>query len=142
MHEESPMATWLLKTEPDEFSWHELEARGAEGEVWDGIRNHQAAAYLRAMRKGDQAFIYHTGKEKRIVGIATVLEEAFPDVKDDTGRFVAVKVKAGKSLTVPVALATIKATPALHECVLLRQGRLSVLPISAAEWKAILTLSV
>lgn len=136
------MAGWLLKTEPDEFSWDALVARGAQGEVWDGIRNHQAAAYLRAMRKGDQAFIYHTGKEKRIVGIATVVKEAFADVKDETGKFVAVKVRASNALATPVTLATIKAAPGLADCVLLRQGRLSVMPISAAEWKAILKLSL
>ena len=134
------MACWLLKTEPEEFSWDALEARGAQGEVWDGIRNHQAAAYLRAMRKGDQAFIYHTGKEKRIVGIATVLQEAFLDTKDESGRFVAVKVRAAKALATPVTLATLKATPALKDCVLLRQGRLSVMPISEAEWQTILHL--
>ena len=134
------MACWLLKTEPEEFSWAALEACGAPGEVWDGIRNHQAAAYLRAMRKGDQAFIYHTGKEKSIVGIATVIAEAFADAKDDSGRFVAVKVSAAKALAKPVTLATLKATPALQDCVLLRQGRLSVMPITEAEWRSILPL--
>lgn len=135
------MAYWLLKTEPDEFSWRELQARGAKGEVWDGIRNHQAAAYLRAMHKGDEAFIYHTGKEKCVVGIAAVLKAAFLDPKDETGRFVAVKVRAVKALTTPVTLMTIKATPALKDCVLLRQGRLSVLPLSDVEWKTVIELS-
>ncbi len=135
------MAYWLLKTEPDEFSWQHLCAAGARGETWDGIRNHQAAGYLRRMRAGDEAFIYHTGKDKRIVGIAAVLGEAFADEKDETARFVAVKVRAVEPLAKPVTLATIKGTPALVEFVLLRQGRLSVMPVTAAEWQEIMRLS-
>lgn len=134
------MAHWLLKTEPEEFSFDQLRAAGARGETWDGIRNHQAAGYLRAMRKGDTAFVYHTGKEKRIVGVAEVLREAFPDQKDESGRFVAVTVRAREALKSPVTLAAIKAEPRLADFVLLRQGRLSVLPVSAAEWKLILSL--
>lgn len=135
------MAYWLLKTEPNEFSWDQLHACGARGEIWDGIRNHQAANYLRQMCKGDQAFIYHTGKEKRIVGIGEVLGAAFVDEKDQSGRFVAVKVRADKALAAPVSLATIKATPSLAQFVLLRQGRLSVMPVTSAEWQDILRLS-
>ena len=135
------MACWLLKTEPDEFSFEQLRTQGARGEIWDGIRNHQAAAYLRQMCKGDQAFIYHTGKEKRIVGIGEVMGAAFRDEKDETGKFVAVKVRALQPLATPVTLATIKNTPALAEFVLLRQGRLSVMPVSAQEWQAILQLA-
>ena len=136
------MAYWLLKTEADEFSWDQLRACGARGETWDGIRNHQAANYLRQMRKGDQAFIYHTGKEKRIVGIGEVLGAAFVDEKDDSGRFVAVKVRADKALATPVSLATIKTTPSLAQFVLLRQGRLSVMPVTDTEWREILKLSL
>ena len=135
------MAYWLLKTEPDEFSWQQLSACGARGEIWDGIRNHQAANYLRQMGKGDRAFIYHTGKEKRIVGIGEVLGAAFLDEQDESGRFVAVKVRAAKALATPVTLATSKATPSLAQFVLLRQGRLSVLPVTSAEWQEILRLS-
>ena len=135
------MAYWLLKTEPDEFSWQQLCACGARGEIWDGIRNHQAANYLRQMSKGDKAFIYHTGKEKRIVGIGEVLGAAFLDEQDESGRFVAVKVRAAKALATPVTLATIKATPSLAQFVLLRQGRLSVLPVTSAQWQEIVRLS-
>ena len=134
------MAHWLLKTEPDEFSFDQLRAAGARGETWDGIRNHQAANYLRAMRKGDTAFVYHTGKEKRIVGVAEVLREAFADAQDESGRFVAVTVRAREALASPVTLAAIKAEPRLADFVLLRQGRLSVMPVSAAQWKLILAL--
>ena len=135
------MACWLLKTEPDEFSFEQLRTQGARGEFWDGIRNHQAAAYLRQMCKGDQAFIYHTGKEKRIVGIGEGMGAAFRDEKDETGKFVAVKVRALQPLATPVTLATIKNTPTLAEFVLLRQGRLSVMPVTAQEWQAILQLA-
>jgi predicted RNA-binding protein with PUA-like domain len=131
------MAYWLLKTEPDEFSFEQLRACGARGEIWDGIRNHQAAGYLRQMRRGDEVFIYHTGKEKRIVGTGEVLGAAFADEKDESGRFVAVKVRARAALATPVTLAAIKTTPALAEFVLLRQGRLSVMPVTDAEWQAI-----
>ena len=136
------MAYWLLKTEPEEFSWAQLQAAGARGETWDGIRNHQAAGYLRQMRRGDLAFIYHTGKEKRIVGVGELLGAAFADTKDETGRFVAVKVSAREALATPVTLAAIKACPALADFVLLRQGRLSVMPVTAPEWQAIQRLSL
>ena len=136
------MAYWLLKTEPDEFSWEQLRGSGAGGEIWDGIRNHQAAAYLRQMQRGDQVFIYHTGKEKRIVGIGEVLGKAFADVKDETGRFVAVKVRAVAALATAVTLASIKNTAALADFVLLRQGRLSVMPVTEEEWRQIRKLSV
>lgn len=131
------MAHWLLKTEPDEFSFAELAAAGARGETWDGIRNHQAAGYLRQMRRGDTCFVYHTGKEKQVVGLAEVLDEAFTDPKDPSGRFVAVKVRAGEALARPVTLTAIKAEPGLADCVLLRQARLSVMPITNDEWRLI-----
>jgi len=136
------MAYWLLKTEPEEFSFAQLRAAGACGEVWDGIRNHQAAGYLRQMGAGDEVFIYHTGKEKRIVGTGEVLGAAFADVKDESGRFVAVKVRAREALAKPVTLTDIKSTPALADFVLLRQGRLSVMPVTAREWQAIRKLAV
>ena len=135
------MSCWLLKTEPEEFSWQQLCAAGARGEIWNGIRNHQAAGYLRQMQAGDQAFIYHTGKEKRIVGIGEVLGACFPDVDDTSGRFVAVSVRAYEALVRPVSLAAIKAHPALADFVLLRQGRLSVMPVTAVQWRALLALA-
>ena len=135
------MACWLLKTEPEEFSWQQLCAAGAGGEIWNGIRNHQAAGYLRRMQAGDQAFIYHTGKEKRIVGIGEVLGECFPDVDDASGRFVAVSVRAYEALVRPVTLAAIKAHTTLADFMLLRQGRLSVMPVTAAQWCEVLALA-
>ena len=135
------MSHWLLKTEPDEFSWDQLRAAGRRGETWDGIRNHQAAGFLRQMRKGEQVFIYHTGKERRVVGIGELVREAFPDAEDSTGRFVAVTVRAVAALTKPVSLADIKAEPALAALMLLRQGRLSVVPVTVEEWGAIVRLA-
>ena len=134
------MTYWLLKTEPDEFSWEQLCAAGTRGELWNGIRNHQAAGYLRQMRAGDHVFIYHTGKEKRIVGIGEVLGASFPDVEDPSGRFVAVIVRAVEALSMPVTLTAIKAAPALADFVLLRQGRLSVMPVTQAQWHEVLRL--
>lgn len=134
------MAHWLLKTEPDEFSFADLQAAGARGETWDGIRNHQAAGYLRQMQRGDTCLVYHTGKEKQVVGLAEVQGAAFADPKDESGRFVAVKLRAGAALTRPVTLAAIKAEPGLASCVLLRQARLSVMPITDDEWRLILAL--
>jgi len=134
------VAYWLLKTEPAEFSWDDLVRRGAQGEVWNGVRNHQAAGYLRAMRKGDLAFVYHTGAERRVVGIAEVIRESFPDPDDTSGRFVAVTVRAVEPLAAPVPLSAIKRCPALAECALVRQARLSVMPLDAAEWRALLAL--
>ncbi len=135
------MTYWLLKTEPEEFSWQQLCASGARGETWNGIRNHQAAGYLRQMRAGDRAFIYHTGKEKCVVGIGEVLGECFPDLDDSSGRFVAVTVRACEPLARPVTLAAIKALPALADFVLLRQGRLSVMPVTPMQWRTILALA-
>lgn len=134
------MAHWLLKTEPDEFSWQQLCATGERGEIWNGIRNHQAAGYLRQMQAGDQVFIYHTGKEKRIVGLGEVLGECFPDRDDASGRFVAVTVRSREALARPVTLTAMKAAPGLADFVLLRQGRLSVMPVTPTQWHAVLAL--
>lgn len=135
------MQYWLLKTEPDAFSWDRLVAAGPTGEDWDGVRNHQAAGYLRQMRTGDHAFVYHTGKERRIVGLAEVIREFFPDLSDPDGRFVAVTVRAVRPLAAPVTLAAIKADPALTDFLLVRHSRLSVIPVSAAHWRHILKLA-
>ncbi len=131
------MHYWLLKTEPDEFSWADLAARGAAGEPWTGIRNHQAAGFLRAMAVGDRAYVYHTGGERRIVGLAEITRAHYPDPGDASGRFVAVDVRALAPLAVPVDLAAIKREPALADFLLVRQGRLSVMPVGAAERRAI-----
>ena len=131
------MQYWLLKTEPDSFPWSALVEAGRAGEVWDGIRNHQAAGYLRRMQAGDRAFIYHTGSERRIVGIAEIVRSARPDPGDTSGRFVAVVVRALEALAQPVSLAEIRTEPKLAELMLLRQSRLSVTPVSAAEWRTL-----
>lgn len=129
------MAYWLLKTEPEEFSWDDLAKRGAKGEVWTGVRNFTARENLKSMKKGDRAFFYHTGDEKRIVGIVEVIKEAYRDPTDEKGVFVCVDVKAIEPLPTPVTLAEVKAEPRLKDMVLARQPRLSVQPVTAEEWK-------
>ena len=128
------MAHWLLKTEPEEFSWDMQVQRGAKGEVWSGVRNFIARGNMTKMKKGERAFFYHTGKEKQVVGIVEVIREAYPDPTDETGVFKAVDVKAVEPLPKPVTLAEVKATPKLKEMSLARQPRLSVQPVTDAEW--------
>jgi predicted RNA-binding protein with PUA-like domain len=131
------MATWLLKTEPDTFSWdHQLE-RGAKGEPWTGVRNFTARRHMKEMKKGDRAFFYHTGDEKQIVGIVEVIRESYPDPTDKEGKFLAVDVKAIEPLPKPVTLAAIKAEARLKDMALVKYSRLSVQPVTAAEWKIV-----
>lgn len=130
---------WLLKTEPSTYSWdHLVTARRA---VWDGVRNAAALSHLRKMQPGDQAFIYHTGNEKAIIGIAKVASAPYPDPKAGDPRLVVVELEAGKRLPVPVTLATIKADPRFADFALVRIGRLSVMPVSWEQWQAILKLA-
>ncbi len=129
------MAYWLVKSEPDAFSWDEQVARGAKGEPWTGVRNHAAKLNLMRMRKGDRAFFYHSNVGKEIVGIVEVIREAYPDPTDAKGVFVCVDVKAVAPVPRPVTLAAIKGEPALAEMALLKYSRLSVQPVTAAEWK-------
>ena len=131
------MSYWLLKTEPEEFSWTDQVARGAKGEPWTGVRNFRARSNLKKMKKGEQAFFYHTGKEKQVVGIVEVIREAYPDPTDEKGVFVTVDVKAVKPLPKPVTLAAIKAEPRLKDMALVKYSRLSVQPVSAQEWKIV-----
>jgi predicted RNA-binding protein with PUA-like domain len=131
------MAHWLLKTEPEEFSWDDCVKRGAKGEPWTGVRNFTARGHMKAIKEGDQAFFYHTGDERQIVGIAEVIREAYPDPTDEKGVFVSVDVKAVKPLPKPVTLATIKAAPRLKEMALVKYGRLSVQPVTASEWSLV-----
>ena len=126
---------WLLKTEPESYSWESLLAQGTGR--WDGVRNPRARNSLKAMRKGDLAFFYHTGKEKRIVGIATVVGEAYPDPTDDTGRFVAVDITAVRPFVRPVTLAEVKASPEFAEMTLVRAARLSVQSVTPEQWTRI-----
>ena len=129
------MAYWLVKSEPDTWSWDQQVKKGVEG--WNGVRNFQAAANLKAMRKGEQAFFYHSGETKEIVGIVEIVREAYPDKTDETGKFVMVDVKAVKPMPKPVTLAEIKAEPKLKDMKLVRQSRLSVSPVDDAAWKLI-----
>ncbi len=133
------MAYWLLKSEPDVYPWEKLvrEKRGG----WDGVRNHQAAIHLRAMQLGDEAFFYHSNIGKEIVGIMRVVKTAYPDATDPTGKFVMVDVTPVRALAQPVTLAQIKADKLLQTMVLVRQGRLSVSPVTAAQWRRVLALA-
>jgi len=131
------MAYWLLKTEPEEFSWNDQVGRGAKGEPWTGVRNYIARGNLKKMKKGERAFFYHTGKEKQVVGIAEVIKDAYPDPTDATGVFKAVTVKSVKPLPQPVKLAAVKADPRLKDMALVKYSRLSVQPVQDKEWKIV-----
>jgi predicted RNA-binding protein with PUA-like domain len=131
------MAYWLLKTEPDTFSWDDQVKKGAKGESWTGVRNYSARANLRAMKKGDHAFFYHSGGEPQIVGVVEVIREAYPDPTDEKEIFSTVDVKAAWPLRQPVTLAKVKAEPRLKDMVLVKFSRLSVQPVTAAEWALI-----
>jgi predicted RNA-binding protein with PUA-like domain len=126
---------WLLKTEPGEYGYDDLEREKCGR--WDGVRNPAALRNLRAMRKGDRVLVYHTGGEKAVVGLAEVVREAYPDPKAKGGTLVVVDIEARGRLARPVTLAEIKAMGELAESPLVRQGRLSVVPLTAAQWKAI-----
>jgi predicted RNA-binding protein with PUA-like domain len=128
------MAFWLMKSEPDVFSFDDLKARGAKGEAWDGVRNYQARNNMRAMRLGDRGFFYHSNEGKAVVGILEVVALAHPDPKDDTGTWECVDVKAVADMPAPVTLDAIKANPALAKMVLVTNSRLSVQPVTDAEW--------
>jgi len=134
------MNYWLFKTEAETFSWEMQKKRGAKGEPWSGVRNFAAAKHMKAMKKGDLGFFYHTGDEKQIVGIVEVIAEYKPDPTDETGRFGLVDVKAVKDVPEPVTLAQVKADPKLKGMVLVREPRLSVQPVTEAEWKHICKL--
>jgi predicted RNA-binding protein with PUA-like domain len=131
------MAYWLIKTEPSTWSWDDQVKAGAKGTAWEGVRNHIAKKNLKAMKKGDRAFFYHTGDEKQVVGIVEIVSEYRPDPSDDTGVFGLVDVKAKDALKKPVTLAACRAEPRLKNMVLLHNSRLSVQPVSDAEWKVI-----
>ena len=134
------MKYWLMKSEPETWSWDAQVKKGTE--PWNGVRNYQAANNMKAMKKGDLAFFYHSGEERQIVGIVEIVKEYYPDPTDETGRFGMVDVRTKKALKGPVTLAQIKSTPALKNMPLIRQSRLSVMPISAEEWNIINDMSV
>lgn len=129
------MAYWLIKTEPDDWSWDEQVAKGKKGEPWTGVRNAQARNFIREMKKGDLAFFYHTGGEKRVVGIVKITKEAYQDPTTDDERWLVVDVVAVEDVPNPVTLADIKAEEKLSHMVLVRNSRLSVQPVTDAEWK-------
>lgn len=129
------MAKWLVKTEPDTWSWDQ-QVKGGRTH-WDGVRNHQAANYLKAMKKGDLAFFYHSGEERRIVGVVRVSKEHMPDPKDPTGKFVMVEMETVAPARTPVTLAAIKSEAKLKDLVLVKNSRLSVQPVDEASWKLI-----
>ena len=131
------MAHWLVKSEPFKWSWDDQVKAGAKGTHWTGVRNHLAKNHLIAMKKGDQAFFYHSNEGKEVVGIVEVIKEHYPDPEDESGKFVMVDFKAVKPLKVPVTLAQVKATPALAKMSLVTSMRLSVQPVTDAEWKLV-----
>ena len=126
---------WLLKTEPGEYAYEDLEREGRAR--WDGVKNPAAQRNLAAMKRGDRVLVYHTGDEKAVVGEAEVVREAYPDPKYPTGKLVVVDLEPRGRLARPVTLAEIRAIPSFAESPLVRQGRLSVVPLDAAQWKAI-----
>ena len=132
-------AHWLIKSEPEKYAYADLVRDGRT--VWDGVRNNQAALYLKAMKVGDLAFYYHSQVGLEIVGIAKVVREAFIDPSDPAGRFVAVEVAPSKALKTPVSLTAMKANPALAGMAMFRQFRLSVNPVTPEEWAAILKMA-
>lgn len=132
------MNFWLIKSEPGTWSWDDQVKKGVEH--WDGVRNHQASNNMKAMRIGDRCFFYHSVNEKRIVGIVEVVREYYPDHTDASGRFGMVDVKAREPLPRPVTLAEIKTDERLADLPLIRQSRLSVMPIDAESWRIICDL--
>jgi predicted RNA-binding protein with PUA-like domain len=134
------MNYWLVKSEPESYSWDDLNKKGED--IWDGIRNYQARNFLKEMKLGDLVLFYHSGKPKEIVGIAEVSEEAFPDPndKDDKG-WVAVKLKPSKVLPKPLTLEQIKTEDQLSTLLLIKQSRLSVMPVEKAQFDHIIKLS-
>jgi predicted RNA-binding protein with PUA-like domain len=133
------MSHWLVKSEPNSYSFADLERDGKT--VWDGVRNNAAALHLKAMAEGDEVLFYHSQEGLAVVGVAKVIRTAFPDVTDPAGRFVAVELAPVRPLPKPVTLADMKAEASLSGMTMLRQSRLSVSPVSDPEWKTILKMA-
>jgi predicted RNA-binding protein with PUA-like domain len=132
------MAYWLMKTEPEEFSWDDQLKRGKKGEPWSGVRNFAARKHLQAMKQGEKFFFYHTGDEKQVVGIGEVIKEAYADPTAKAGEpWVAVTSKAVEPFAKPVTLAAIKAEAKLKGMAVVKYARLSVQPVTAEEWKIV-----
>lgn len=134
------MRYWLMKSEPDAFSWADLVAKGDTGEEWDGVRNYQARNFMREMALGDRVFFYHSQSDKAIIGIAEVCATAHPDSTSDDPRWECVDLRAVKPLPQPVTLAQCKADARLQDMMLIKAMRLSVQPVTAQEWKIICAL--
>ena len=135
------MAHWLYKSEPDVWSWQQQVEAGAKGTHWNGVRNHSAKLNLMAMKKGDRGFFYHSNEGKEIVGIVEVIREAYPDHTAEPGSpWVMVDIKAVKPLKRPVTLAQVKAEPRLAKMALVTSMRLSVQPVTDAEWAVVLEM--
>lgn len=134
------MATWLFKSEPSTWSWQQQKAKGDAGEEWDGVRNYQARNFMRQMAVGDLGFFYHSQKEKSVVGVVEVIAEAHQDSTTDDARWECVDIKAVADFVQPVSLDQIKLDPRLAEMVLVKNSRLSVQPVTEAEWTLILEL--
>ena len=131
------MAYWLLKSEPETWSYEDQKKKGAKGDAWTGVRNFTARRHLKEMKKGDRAFFYHTGDAKAVVGIVEVLREAYPDPTAKGEPWVVVDVKTVEALPKPVTLAAIKDDAKLKDMALVKYSRLSVQPVTDAEWKLV-----
>lgn len=134
------MRYWLFKSEPSVWSWEDQVAKGDFGEEWDGVRNYQARNHMRDMELGDRGFFYHSQKDKEIVGTVEICATAHPDSTTDDDRWDCVDIKALRPLTTPVTLEMAKTDPKLAEMVLVKSSRLSVQPVSEAEWRVICAL--
>jgi len=134
------MAYWLFKSEPSTWSWTQQVDAGAKGTFWNGVRNHLAKKHMMAMKKGDKGFFYHSNDERAIVGVVEVIKTFYPDHTDETGKFGMVDVKAVKALKA-VTLAQIKNEPRLADMVLVNNSRLSVQPVTEAEWRVVMALA-
>ena len=132
------MAYWLMKSEPSAYSWAQLVKDGRTG--WSGVRNYQANNNMKAMKIGDQAFFYHSNEDRAIIGIMKIVAPWRPDPTDETGKFGMVDVAPARTLAVPVTLAEIKKNKALADMTLLRQSRLSVAPVTEAQWASIMDI--
>ena len=135
------MRYWLFKSEPSTWSWDQQVANGDQGEEWDGVRNYQARNFMRDMKEGDRGFFYHSQTEKAVVGIVEVIAEAHPDSTTDDARWECVDIKAIAQVQTPVTLEMIKDDPRLAEMVLVKNSRLSVQPVTDAEWMIVCELA-
>ena len=131
------MNYWLVKSEPSVWSFDNQKKAGSKGTVWNGVRNYQAANYLKQMKIGDLCFFYHSNEDKKIIGIVKIIKSAFPDPTDKKKKFVAVQLSYSQDLNEPVSLADIKGNKQISHLPLIKQSRLSVMPIDSKSWKII-----